>query len=93
MSEFSLEHIAKLANLALDENEKKGLEKDMADILKMVENINKVDVQDESALSSVNGLSNVSRSDIVQDSLNIENVLKEAPSANAGYVKVPKVFD
>jgi len=93
MSKFSIEHIATLANFALEPAEQKGLEGDIEMIIQMVEKINEVDVTGVEMTTSVNALSNVSRQDQVKESLNIADVLKEAPSANAGYIKVPKVFD
>lgn len=90
---FNIDHIAQLANLALGDDEKKGLETDLRMILEMVEKINDVNTEGVDEMVSVNNLSNVGRRDVVRESLPIEKVLEEAPSANAGYIKVPKVFD
>lgn len=93
MPDFDIDHIAQLANLALGDDEKQKLQNDLSMILEMVEQINEVNTDGVDETLSVNNLTNVSRDDVVKPSLELTDVLKEAPSANAGYIKVPKVFD
>ena len=93
MSDFSIERTAKLANLALSDEELVKLKQDLDEVLTMVEQIQSVDTDGVDAVASVNGLSNFSREDLPGSNLDTKEFLERAPLSNAGYVKVPKVLD
>lgn len=93
MSDFSIERTAKLANLALSDEEMVKLKQDLDDVLAMVEQIQSVNTEGVDAVASVNGLSNYTREDVVGENLDTKEFLERAPLSNAGYVKVPKVLD
>jgi aspartyl-tRNA(Asn)/glutamyl-tRNA(Gln) amidotransferase subunit C len=87
-----VEHVAKLARLEFNEQQKEKLTQEMNDILKYIGKLNEVDTSNVEPLSHVIELSNVMREDEVTPSLSQENVLKNAPEKTEKFFKVPKVI-
>ena len=87
-----VEHIARLANLEFSEEEKKDLTRQMNRILEYVEHMNKLDTTQVEPLSHVIEVNNVFRQDEVKSGLSTEEALKNAPSKDEHYFKVPKVI-
>lgn len=87
-----LEH---LARLELTPEERQNLEKDLNNILQMVETLQQVDTSGVSPLSQVNepGEEPVWREDEVKHAITREEALKNAPEQDGVYFKVPKVID
>ncbi len=87
-----VEHIAKLSRLEFSENEKEKLVHNMNDILKHIEKLNELDTTNVEPLSHVIELQNVMREDETKQSLPVEEALKNAPSKEESFFKVPKVI-
>ena len=87
-----VEHIAKLARLEFNEQQKEKLTQEMNDILGYIEKLNEVDTSNVEPLSHVIELSNVMREDEVKPSLSQEEALKNAPEKTEKFFKVPKVI-
>ena len=87
-----VEHIAKLAHLEFTEHEMEKFTHQMNQILDHMQQLNKLDTADCEPLSHVIELHNVFREDVVKQSITTEEALKNAPSANDGFFKVPKVI-
>lgn len=87
-----LEH---LARLELTQEERQNLEKDLNNILQMVETLQQVNTDGVAPLSQVNepGDEPVWREDQVQQPITREEALKNAPEQDGAYFKVPKVID
>ena len=87
-----VEHIAKLARLEFNEQQKEKLTQEMNDILGYIEKLNEVDTSNVEPLSHVIELSNVMREDEVKPSLSQKEALKNAPEKTEKFFKVPKVI-
>lgn len=85
-----LEH---LARLELSVEERKGIQKDLNNILGMVEKLNELDTAKVEPLVYVSESQNVLREDEVKHQLDRSKGLKNAPQQNGEYFEVPKVID
>lgn len=84
---IDVRHIAKLAKLQLDDDKIPVFEKQMEDILGMVENLPKI-TGESFAVDPDNVMT--LRQDEVLPSLSRDDVLKNAPQKQAGCIVVPK---
>lgn len=87
-----VEHVAELAKLTLDSDEKKELAGQLARILEFVAQLDEVDISRVPPTKHVIDLSNVERLDEPRHSLSQEDALAGAPSADVGHFVVPKVL-
>jgi len=87
-----VEHIAELARLEFDDKEKQRLTHELNDILKYIEQLNKLDTSNVEPLSHVIELNNVFREDVVHPSISTDDALKNAPAKKDTFFKVPKVI-
>lgn len=86
-----VEHVANLARLELDEDEKLRLVKQMGDILNYVEQMNEVDTTGVEPMSHAIVITNVMRDDVVVSEISKEELMKNAPEKEDGFFKVPKI--
>lgn len=87
-----VEHIAKLSKLEFTEEEKEKFTHQFNDILSYMEQLNAVDTTGVEPLSQVVARENAFRKDEVTPSTPTADALKNAPSADDEYFKVPKVI-
>ena len=88
----TVEHVAELAKLNLDGDEKKELAGQLARILEFVAQLDEVDISDVPPTKHVIDMSNVERPDGVRDSLSQREALAGAPDADEGHFVVPEVL-
>jgi aspartyl-tRNA(Asn)/glutamyl-tRNA(Gln) amidotransferase subunit C len=88
-----VEYVAKLARLAISEEEKVVFGKQLSSILTYVETLNRVDTTDVEPTSHVIPMQNVLREDSVRPSLSSEAALANAPDSDAGCFRVPKIIE
>jgi aspartyl-tRNA(Asn)/glutamyl-tRNA(Gln) amidotransferase subunit C len=88
-----IDHLAELARLDLDRDEKKSLEDDLNEILGLAEKIQDVDTEDVEPTYHAMPVTDVTGEDDPQDSIDPETVLEHAPESSDGYFVVPKVID
>lgn len=88
-----VKHIAKLAKLNLNEDEVEKYAIDLGEIAEFVEKLNEVDVTGVNPTAHAVNKENVFRKDELKDSYPRENILKNAPSKEAGCISVPKVVE
>ena len=93
LSKKDIEHIAKLAKLKFTDEELAKLEPQMNRILDYVEKLNELDTSDVEPLSHPVEGSNRFREDNPKTSVKREQALKNAPSTDEEYFKVPKVIN
>lgn len=93
INEDEIRHIAKLANLNLNEKEIKDYAKDLTDILGMANLINNVNTDNVDETIGSNGLYNVFRKDVIKQNTTRENLLSNAPSQDDGMFRIPKVIN
>jgi len=86
-----VEHVAKLARLALSEEEKEKFAPQLNSILEYVDELNEVDTTGIEPMAHSIKISNVMREDIVKQEFSREEMLKNAPEEEDGFFKVPKI--
>lgn len=87
-----VEHVAKLARLAITEQEKEIFSKQLSSILTYFEQLNELDTSKVEPTSHVISMQNVLREDRVKDSLPREEALAGAPEASEEFFRVPKII-
>jgi len=93
VSEKELLHIANLANINIAEEEKAEYLKNLDDILKYTEVINKAPVENVDETIGANDNYNVFRKDEVVEFDNKEAIMSNAPAAERNMYKIPKVIE
>lgn len=86
-----VEHVAKLARLELTEDEKELYTKQLGDVLKYVDQMNEVDTSSVKPMTQVIDFVNVMRDDKVVYENTKEELMANAPEAEDGFFKVPKI--
>lgn len=87
-----VEHVARLARLALSDGEKETYRHQLSDILEHARVISEVDTGEAEPTSHTLPLVNVFREDVVKPSLTVEEVTGNAPWATGGAFKVPRII-
>ena len=93
LTRSQVEHVAKLARLGLSEAETETYTVQLSRILEHVESLNRLDTSDVPPTYHAVALQNVLRKDEPHQSLNREKLLSQAPDAEAGCFKVPKITE
>lgn len=86
-----VEHVAKLARLELDEDEKAKFARQLGDVLKYVEMMNEVDTTGVEPMSHSIDFSNVMREDVEVYEQTREELMANAPDVEGDFFKVPKI--
>ena len=88
--------VATLAHLEISEEEVALYTPQMAEIVKYVEQLNELDIDDVDpmlgGLTDEGEVTVTSREDVVRPSLSQDDALSQAPSPVAGHFQVPKVL-
>lgn len=95
MSRISLEevkHVAKLARLAITDEEAVEFTKQLDAIISFADELNELDTENVEPTSHVLDMKNVMREDIPQKGLPREEVLKNVPEHQDGQIKVPSIL-
>lgn len=92
ISTGDVEHVAKLARLKLEDEEKETYRHQLSDILEHARIISEVDTEGVQPTSHTLPLVNVFREDEVRPSLSVEEVTGNAPWAEGGAFKVPRII-
>ena len=85
-------HVAKLARLELTEEELELFTPQLAAVIEHAADVEALDLADVPPTAHPYPLRNVFREDETRPSLDREEVLREAPSAEAGMFKVPPIL-
>ncbi|MDZ4384313.1 MAG: Asp-tRNA(Asn)/Glu-tRNA(Gln) amidotransferase subunit GatC [Nitrospirota bacterium] len=88
-----VEHVAKLARLALKDEEAEQLTRQLSDILTYVEKLNELDTKDVEPTSHILPVRNVLREDEVSGSIDRGKALVNAPDRTEEFFRVPKVIE
>jgi len=90
-----VEHVARLARLALSEEEKDRFTAQLESILEYIEKLNQLDTKNVPPTTHVLSLSNVWREDKAEPTrLGFsEDILKNAPESEGPYFKVKKIIE
>jgi aspartyl-tRNA(Asn)/glutamyl-tRNA(Gln) amidotransferase subunit C len=82
-------HVARLARLALSEDEIERMSRELTTILEHVERISELDLEGVEPTSHVVALENVLRPDEPRPSWPRERILEQAPDPSEGAFRVP----
>ena len=82
-------HVARLARLALSEDEIAKFQEQLSAILEAVSKVDELDLSDVEPTAHPLDLSNVWAADEPQPSLPLEDALANAPDREDGYFRVP----
>ena len=96
MSRISTEdvkHVAHLARLAVTEEEAEQMRKELDAIITFAEQLNELDTTNVKPTSHVLKMFNVLREDVAAEGLPVEEVVKNAPDQQDGYIRVPSIMD
>lgn len=93
INEKEVKYIADLASLKLSEDEVKTFSKQLSDILDYVEKLDELDTEGIVPTAYTVPVKNVLREDKVEESLDIEKALQNAPEKTNNQFRVPKIMD
>jgi aspartyl-tRNA(Asn)/glutamyl-tRNA(Gln) amidotransferase subunit C len=88
-----VERIAKLARLSISSQEKKMFGSQLGKTLDYIEKLNELDTSKVEPTSHVIELINVTREDILKQSIPVDDVLKNAPDRSDNFYRVPKIIE
>lgn len=88
-----VEHVARLARLAVTDDEKALFGRQLSSILTYVETLNRVDTARVEPTAHVVPMQNVLREDTVKPSLSRDDALANAPDSEHGCFRVPKIIE
>jgi aspartyl-tRNA(Asn)/glutamyl-tRNA(Gln) amidotransferase subunit C len=87
-------HLAKLAKIGLTPEEAESMAVELERIVEFVEQLQEVKTENLPATNQVTGLSDVWREDeVVSSQVTRQELLKNAPSTEEGYIKVKRVLE
>jgi aspartyl-tRNA(Asn)/glutamyl-tRNA(Gln) amidotransferase subunit C len=89
---IDVRHVAKLARLALTDAEVTQYGAQLAGLLTFVDALRELDTEHVAATAQVVESRNVVRADAVTPCLSRDDVLREAPQAQNGFFRVPKII-
>ena len=89
----TVRHIAKLARIAVSDEEVAALEPELNNILGWIEQLQEVDVTGVQPMTAVIPNELRMRQDVINDGGIRDDVLANAPNAEHGFFAVPKVIE
>lgn len=92
IDESLINKIAELSKLEFNQEDKLEIQNNLNKILELVEKLQEVDTEGVEPLIYMNETQNVFREDKRIDKISKEEALKNAPSKDSDYIKVPKVI-
>lgn len=93
ISDETIEYVGILAKLELSEEEKEQAKKDMGSMLDYIDKLGELDTTGVEPMSHVFPVHNVFREDVVTNTDDRENILKNAPEEKDGMFVVPRTFE
>ena len=93
ISDETIEYVGILAKLELSEKEKEQAKKDMGSMLDYIDKLGELDTTGVEPMSHVFPVHNVFREDVVTNTDDRENILKNAPEEKDGMFVVPRTFE
>ena len=93
VSKAEVEHLARLAKIAISSKETEALRAELGSILGYFEKLQNVDTKNVKTTSQVTGLTDVWRKDEVKKSpLSRNDLLANTPNVKDGFIRVKKVL-
>ena len=92
-SHIDIDYVAKLARIALSDEEKTKFSNQLESILGYIEKLNELDTENVEPTAHPNPVENVWQEDVVTSELPVEEALKNAPKQRQNMIVVPKVVE
>ena len=89
---IDVRYVAKLARIALSEEEVAQFEQQLADLLEHVAVLEQLDIASVPATAQVIASTNVMRDDEIAPSLDREEMLRMAPQPQGPFFRVPRII-
>jgi len=89
----TVKRVAKLARIAIDDEDAERMTGELNKILGFVEQLNEVDVEGVEPMTSVIPLTMKKRADEVTDGNRAADIIANAPASEEGFFLVPKVVE
>lgn len=89
---IDVRYVAKLARIALTDDEVERFGAQLADLLEHVDSLAALDTAAVAATAQVVESRNVERDDVVTQCLDREIVLEQAPQRQGGFFRVPRII-
>ena len=90
---IDLNHISALSLLSLDPASYEKIEKDLSEILLLVDKMNTIDTQHLEPMTHPHVGFQLLRDDVVLEEVDLHETQKSAPKTDQGYYLVPKVIE
>ena len=91
--QLNIDHVAKLARLALTPAEKAQFAQQLGDVLHHIEQLAKVDVSGVEPSAHAFAVHNVWQEDVARPGLPVDQALRNAPARRDNMIAVPKVVE
>lgn len=91
--ELNIDHVAKLARLALTSEEKITFAQQLGNVLHHIEQLSKVDVSGVEPTAHAFAVTNVWAEDVARPGLAVDQALRNAPAQRDHMIAVPKVVE
>lgn len=91
--DLNIDHVAKLARLALTPEEKATFEQQLGNVLHHIEQLSKVDVSGVEPTAHAFAVYNVWQDDVPASGLPVDAALRNAPAQRDHMIVVPKVVE
>jgi aspartyl-tRNA(Asn)/glutamyl-tRNA(Gln) amidotransferase subunit C len=91
--DLDLDHIARLARIALTPEEKAKFSAQLGDVIAYIAQLKEVDVSGVEPTAHAFPVENVWAEDVAQPGLPVEAVLRNAPAQRDNLIAVPKVVE
>ena len=91
--QLDIDHIARLARLALTPEEKAKFSQQLGDVLHHIAQLSKVDVSGVEPTAHASPVFNVWQPDVARPGLAVADALRNAPAQRENMVVVPKVVE
>lgn len=93
ISKEEVQHVAHLAKLSVSDNELDGFVEKLNQVIEMVQTLEEVDTTGVAFTSNPTELLNVMREDIAVAGTAREELMKNVPESQDGFIKVPAIMD
>jgi aspartyl-tRNA(Asn)/glutamyl-tRNA(Gln) amidotransferase subunit C len=93
IQEETVQHIAHLARLQFQGEEVKAIQQDLNNMIAFMDKLSELDTANVEPLVFMSEEINVLREDISEDTLSVQEALKNAPKKDSDYFRIPKVLD
>ena len=91
--QLNIDHVAKLARIALTSDEKEKFAHQLGDVLHHIEALAKVDVSAVEPSAHAFAVHNVWQDDVARPGLPVDQALRNAPAQRDQMIAVPKVVE